>query len=86
MVRALTPLDGEGEADPIRTLMGHVTRILDEVEALEALAYAKSNKRFPTYALVQKVCNKARQLQSVEGFTKFSPIWNNRYYLELQLC
>lgn len=54
------------------------------IPSLEALAYAKSNKQFPTFALVQKIWNKARQLQMVEGFTKYSPIWDNGYYPELQ--
>ena len=53
------------------------------VTGLESLQCAKSNKLFPTYALMQKIWNKARQLQNIEGFTGHSPIWNNRYYEEL---
>lgn len=63
--------------------MCHASGHDDVPTGMKALAYAKSNKRFPTYALMQKIWNKLRQLQGVEGFTKYSPIWANRYYEEL---
>lgn len=71
--------------DPIRALMCYTTSTKDVAEVLEALAYAKSRKRFATYVLVQKVWNKLRQLQNVDGFTSYSPIWANGHYEELQL-
>ena len=57
---------------------------MEMADGLEALSFAKSNKRFSTYNLMQKVWNKVRELQQVEGFTRFSPIWGNRRYLELE--
>ena len=53
------------------------------IEGLEALWYAKSNKRFPTYVLMQKVWNKVRMMQGVTGYTKYSPIWDNLHYREI---
>lgn len=63
--------------------MGHVTGTSGMAMGLEALAYAKSNKRFPTFALLEKIWNKTRELQNVAGFTNYSPIWDNKYYPEL---
>lgn len=56
----------------------------DVAEGLETLVYAKSNTKFPTFALLQKIWNKARHLQAIKGFIKYNPIWNNGYYPELQ--
>lgn len=69
--------------DPIRALMCYSTETSYVAMGLEVLAYAKSNKRFPTYILMQKVWNKIKQLQAVEGFTSYSPIWANGHYEEL---
>lgn len=33
---------------------------------------------------MQKIWNKVRQLQDITGFTGYSPIWDNKYYKELQ--
>lgn len=48
---------------------------------LEAQLFLKSNKQPLT--LRQKIWNKSRKLQGVQGFTNFSPIWGNRSYVEL---
>lgn len=50
---------------------------------LEAQKFIRSNKQTPTLSLIQKIWNKGRQLQGVQGFTDFSPIWENRTYVEL---
>lgn len=71
--------------DSITALGGHVTEVNDVAMGLEAIYYAKCNKRFPTYVLMQKVWNKTRQLLAVTGFTSYIPIWPNGYYSELQL-
>lgn len=73
----------EGREDSTTVLMGHVTGTRDVDMGLEALAYAKINKQFPTFVLIQKIWNKTRQLQNVTGFTNYSPIWDNKYYPEL---
>ena len=67
----------------MNTLLRYTSGADTVIMGLEALQFAKSNKRFPTYALIQKIWNKARQLQEVEGFTRHSPIWKNQYYGEL---
>lgn len=84
MLEDLETEDGNLHSEPIRALMCHVTGFADVPTGMEALAYAKSNKLFPTYVLMQNIWNKLRQLQEVEGFTGQSPIWNNGYYEELQ--
>lgn len=53
---------------------------------LEALGFSKSNKLFPTYVLMQKVCNKARQIQQATEYTNYSPIWDNDNYSDLKKC
>lgn len=85
MVTEQETAEGCAGFDPIRALMRHTTSTTDVAEGLEALTYAKSNKRFLTYVLMQKVWNKLRQLQNVYGFTSYSPIWTNGHYDELQL-
>lgn len=55
----------------------------EALDGLEALQYNKSNKLFPTYALMQKIWNKVRMLQGVQGYTKYSPIWENNHYTEI---
>lgn len=50
---------------------------------LEAETFAKSNRLLPTYCLIQKIWNKAKQLQQVTAFSHFSPIWHNIHYPEL---
>lgn len=72
------------DLDLIRALMCHATGTNYVTLGLDALVYAKSNKRFPTYVLMQKVWNKFRQLQAEGGFTSYSLIWANVYYEELQ--
>ena len=52
-------------------------------EALEAQAFAKPHKKFPTFSLIQKVWNKVKYVQNAEGYTKYSPIWQNDTYIEL---
>lgn len=47
--------------DPTTVLLRHVTGSYSVATGLEALSFAKSNKRFPTYVLMQKVWNKVRQ-------------------------
>lgn len=37
-------------------------------DGLEALRFSKSNKLYPTYALMQKIWNNARTIQGVMGF------------------
>lgn len=51
--------------------------------ALEASAFGKPQKSFPTYSLIQKIWNKVRYLQGATGFNEFSPIWANESYPEL---
>lgn len=46
---------GMVDTDPIKALICHTTGVADVAMGLEALVYAKSNKWFPTYALIQKV-------------------------------
>lgn len=65
---------GEGvDLDPIRGLMCHATGKTDVSMGLEALVYAKSNKRSLTCVFMQEVWNKLGQLQAVDGFTVYSP-------------
>lgn len=49
----------------------------------ETLHFSKSNKLHPTYVLMQKVWNTVRMMQGVQGFTKYSPIWDNNYFPEI---
>ncbi|XP_040184732.1 uncharacterized protein LOC120917483 [Rana temporaria] len=51
--------------------------------ALEALAFAKPNKKYPTYNLIQKVWNKCKYVQQADGYTDYSPLWHNDTYTEL---
>lgn len=71
------------EVDPIKALIFQITGVNDVAEELEALVYAKYNKQFPIFALIKKVWNKVRHLQAVEGFTRYSAIWDNGYFVEL---
>lgn len=59
---SLTQVEAGGnfDVDPIKALMCQVTGVNDVAEGLESLVYAKSNKRSPTFALIQKVWNKFR--------------------------
>lgn len=50
-------------------------------EGLEAHLFLKPNKLYST--LMHKIWTKAKQLQHVSGYTKYSPIWNNHAYPEL---
>lgn len=52
-------------------------------EGFESQAFRKPNKHFPTYNLIQKIWNKAKHMQRVTSFTKYSPIWHNTSYEEL---
>lgn len=81
----MEPVAVRRRVDSITALGGHVTEVNDVAMGLEAIYYAKCNKRFPTYVLMQKVWNKTRQLLAVTGFTSYIPIWPNGYYSELQL-
>lgn len=72
---AMEAANEEGSVDPTTALLHHVTGVHNNVAmGLEALAYMKSNKLFPTYVLMQKIWNKARHLKEVNGFTGHSPI------------
>lgn len=51
--------------------------------ALEALAFAKPHKKYPTFSLIQKIWNKAKYIQNADGYTEYSPIWLNDTYTEL---
>lgn len=70
--------------DPTNHILYHATVVTNVDMGLQALTFSKSNKLFPTYALMQKVWNKARQMKEVIGFTRFSPIWGNGHYSELK--
>lgn len=65
-------------------MLHHITGVNNVAMGLEVLSYAKSNKLFPTYVLMQKVWNKARQLQDINGFTGFRSTWDSGHYEELQ--
>lgn len=52
-------------------------------EGLEEQAIQQSNKQKTTYALLQKVWNKSKQLQSVTGYIAYTPFWGNHTYAEL---
>lgn len=47
-------------------------------EGLEAQLFQRPNKQMPTYTSLQKVWNKAKQLQHVKGFTIYRPIWGKK--------
>lgn len=84
IARAIGP--GEDLELNLRDPSAHILRFTSRREVadgLEALQYNKSNKLFPTYALMQKIWNKVRMLQGVEGFTRYSPIWENNHYSEI---
>lgn len=51
-------------------LLLHTVRKGPVPVALEALAFAKPHKKYPTFNLIQKIWNKARYIQSVEGYTE----------------
>lgn len=55
----------------------------DIPSGLESLQLHKPSKSFPTYALLQKIWNKAKQLQQDTGFTSYRPIWHKNTYAEL---
>lgn len=71
---SVSSMDVGGEVYTTVALMCQVTRV-NEVAMGLVLAFAKSNKRFPMYVLMQKVWNKTRQLQDVTSFTSYNPIW-----------
>lgn len=71
-----------GKEDPTTALLRYVTEMHNVATGLEALAFTKSNKLFPTYILLQKVWNKLGQLQDITGFTGYNPIWDNRHFKE----
>lgn len=52
----------------------YTTKMVNVPTGFEAAAFAKSNRLLPTYALIQKIWNKGKQLQWVTGFTLYSPI------------
>lgn len=68
--------------DPSAQLLRFTVKC-EALDGLEALHYNKSNKLFPTYALMQKIWNKTRMLQKIQGYTKYSPIWENNHYMEI---
>lgn len=72
--------DVGGEVNSTVALMCLAARVDEVAIGLEALVFAKSNKQFPMYVLMQKVWNKTRQIQDVTGFTSYSPIWDNGHY------
>lgn len=56
IARAL-PLEAaneKGSINPVMALLHHVTGVHNVAMGMEALAYTKSNKLFPTYVLMQK--------------------------------
>lgn len=79
-----TPMAGEDGVNSTTALLHYVTGVDNVAEGLEGLIFAKSNKLFPTFVLMQKVWNKARQLQDIHSCTRCSPIWGNGHYAELQ--
>lgn len=50
------------------TVMLHTVKRDSVPGALEALAFGKPNKKYPTYNLLQKIGNKIRYLQGVTGY------------------
>lgn len=68
------PIAVGGGVNSTTALMCHVTGVSDMAMGLEALAYANSNKRFPTYVLMQKEWNKTRQLL-LQSVTRWKKIW-----------
>lgn len=86
-IAKVIPKESSGEGnrgDPMMALLTQITGRQNVATGLQALAFTKSNKLFPTYVLMQKIWNKVRQLQGVNGFTGYNPIWDNRYYKKLQ--
>ncbi|PIO41169.1 hypothetical protein AB205_0205770, partial [Aquarana catesbeiana] len=72
---------------PIRSsselVMLHTVKKYSVPTALEAMNFGKSNKKYPTYDLIQKIWSKTKYMQGVTGFTDYSPIWFNDTYPEL---
>lgn len=80
------PGEKENEVDSTLTLLQYVAGVDNVAEGLEGLPFAKSNTFLPTFVLMQNIWNNTRLLQNIQGFTRYSPIWHNGHYAELQQC
>lgn len=74
---------GSTNCSSSQSLMLHTVKVESVPVALEALAFGKLHKIYPTYNLSQKIWNKTKYLQGVTGYTEFSLIWSIETYPEI---
>lgn len=77
-----TSASGDETQDSTLSLMLYFSRASTHAKGLEVQLFSKPNKQYQTYMLIQKIWEKAKQLQRVIN-TSYSSFWNNHTYTGL---